>query len=226
MLLYYIFSFFLISASYANQEASKNVSPENKKPLVLQWEVSYPRNTDQISLIFKKKTVEMVTNTSFRAREVAQLGSFSIPMNSYFKILEKRIYQYYIRFKNTIPISSLIKREQTQIPIHPHVPVLRINDQEIHHEHIYFNLLKDILFQEIKNKKWSCQECATYTLLNKTETKIQRTVKKNKKITTQVFTKKELSCRPEDKNTWECLDPEFGTFVLNKAKSKKEPNKK
>ena len=224
-MLLYLFSFFLVSFSYANQEASKSVSSENKKPLVLQWEVSYPRNTDQISLIFKKETVEMVTNTSFQTRKIAQLGSFSIPINSYFKILEKRIYQYYIRLKNTLPIASLIKGRKTQPPVHPHAPILHINDQKINHEHIYFKTLKDILFQEIKNKDWRCQECATYILLNTKQTKIQRTVQKNGKTTTKTFTEKELNCRSEDKNTWECLDLEFGTFALKKIKNRKESNK-
>ena len=225
MLLYYIFSFFLVSFSYANQEAPKSVSSENKKPLVLQWEISYPRNTDQISLIFRQETVELVTNTSFQTEKSPRLGSFSIPGNSYFKILEKRIYQYYIRLKNTLPIASLIKGRKTQPPIHPHAPVLYINDQKIHHEHIYFKPLKDILFQEIKNKKWNCQECAAYKLLNKKDTKIQRTVQKNKKTTTKTFTKKQLNCRSENKNTWECVDPEFGIFILKKTKSKKEISK-
>ena len=239
MLLYYIFNLFLVSSAYAEQGASKSIPPEDKKPLVLQWEISHARNTDQISLIFRQETVELVTNTSFKTKEPPRLGSFSIPRSSNSKILEKRIYQYYIRLKNTIPIASLIKGRKTQPPIHPHAPMLYINDQKIHHEHIYFKPLKDILFQEIKNKKWNCQECATYKLLNykspktkKQKTikkepsiKIQRTVQKNGKTTTQAFTKKEFNCRTQGKTGWECVDPEFGIFVLKKAKSKKEISK-
>ena len=49
-----VFFFLLIPAAYSkvpNQAASST----DKTPLVLQWEVSHPRNTDQISLIFRGK---------------------------------------------------------------------------------------------------------------------------------------------------------------------------
>lgn len=238
-MLLYFFSFLLISFSYANPGPSKDVSVSNKTPLVLQWEVSHPRNTDQISLIFRQDTVELVTNISFSTEELPRLGSFSLSRNPYFKTLEKRIHQYYIRLKNTIPVSSLIKRRDSQAPIHPHAPVLHINDQKIDSKHTYFETLKDILFQEMKSKDWRCQECATYKLLDNKNTKtknqkiikkespikIQRIVKKNEKTTRKIFTAEELQCRIKGKNSWECLDSEFGIFVLKKTNNKKELNK-
>ena len=57
---FFIFYFFLIPTVYLEaQDSEETASSENS--LVLQWEVSHSRNTDQISLIFRQDTVELVT---------------------------------------------------------------------------------------------------------------------------------------------------------------------
>ena len=221
--------FFLIHStllSSAKEKIREPTSDHNKKSLVLQWEVSHFRNTDQISLIFRKDNVELITNISLsKPNESARLGHFNTPMNSQLKILKEEIQQYYIRLKNTTPITSLIQNTRLQTPINPHAPILRINNQEINSEHIYFKYLENILHQQTKGNSWRCIECATYKLLHKekpkTEIKIQRVMKKERKTITQSFTTEELKCLLKEQNEWECIDPEFGIFVL-KQKNKKE----
>ena len=74
---------------------------------MLRWEVSPVRNKDQISLICKGQTAELSTNTeSYQEDSPIRLGKFKIRMNSEFEALRKRIQQYYLRLKSTVPISS------------------------------------------------------------------------------------------------------------------------
>ena len=64
-------------------------------PLVLQIEISHPRNTDQTSLIFREKTVDFVTNSfqisSQQKSSKFLLGHFQTTLNNDFKILQKQI---------------------------------------------------------------------------------------------------------------------------------------
>ena len=56
---------------------------QKQKPLMLLWLVSHQRNTDKIALIFRQKSVELVTNSSSyqkKSRE-ARLGRFRAPLN-------------------------------------------------------------------------------------------------------------------------------------------------
>ena len=89
----YILFFFLNPVLFppAKAETEKKVSSSSeKKPLVLQWEVSHSRNTDQISLIFRQKSVELVTNTSsYQKGRVARLGRFAFPLNSKLKAIKE-----------------------------------------------------------------------------------------------------------------------------------------
>ena len=196
----------------------------NKTPLVLQWEASHSRNTDQISLIFKQDTLELVTNTSFsKNSESARLGHFSFPITPQIKILKEEIYQYYTRLKKTIPVSFQVQNAQSPVSVTPHAPALRINDQEINNDHIYFQYLENILHHQINNKDWSCIECAIYTLLHekehKSRIKIQRILKKESSTTTKTFSLEELNCLLKEPGSWECIDPEFGILLLSKTEN-------
>lgn len=207
--------------SFAKKESQETTPHSERKPLVLQWEVSHSRNTDQISLIFRQDYVELVTNISFSgSSESARLGHFNIPLNPQLKILKEELKQYHTRLKNTVSISSLVKTPQSQIPTDPHASVLHINNQEINRDHIYFKYLKSTLLSQVENKNWRCIDCAVYKLLHKetplSVAQIQRTTKNKKRTTTQTFSTEELKCRTKGKNSWECIDPHFGSFVLNK----------
>ena len=226
--------FFLTPLAYsAEPKAVKlNSSSVDKRPLVLQWEVSHPRNTDQISLIFREKTVELVTNTdSYQKGKVARLGRFESSLTVELKDLKDQVGRYYARLKKTVPLSSLIKDPRVQASVDPHAPVLRISEEEIQRGNAYFNPLASIIYK-VWEREWTCVECATY---KKTRKSIVRTVKKlkpnlNKKADErkasgkpsknqweerkQSFSKKLLNCIPKGKKKVECIDPRFGIFEI------------
>ena len=206
--------------SKADTRASERVSVSNK-PLVLQWEVSHARNKDQISLIFKGTTAELVTNTdSYQRDKPVRLGRFKINMNLEFRVLRKRIRQYYLRLKSTVPMSSLIRDPRFQSRVDPHAPILCINEENIQEEHPYFESLVRII-RQIGENKWVCVACAIYTkegnfiVRTVTETSFSRTrVGRNRQSRKKRFSREELSCFPKGKNKVECVDPEFGIFSL------------
>ena len=74
-----------------------------KKPLILQMEVSHPRNTDQISLIFKGNKVQLVTNTSSYQKGRVRLGVFHHPLNGKLTALRNSIEQYRQRLQKKPP---------------------------------------------------------------------------------------------------------------------------
>ena len=218
-------SFFLIPQAYSKTQ-------DTKKPLVLQWQVSHSRNTDQISLIFRQDTVELVTNTSsYQKGKKVRLGRFQSPMNPEWQELKKRIELLYVQLRKTVPISAIIKDSRVQPQVDPHAPILRINEEQIQREHPYFEPMADIIYQ-IWEKKWSCVECAIYTKKSQYIMRTVRTLnpdfketakskksplKKSKgqwKVTKQRFAKKRLNCVPKGRNKIECIDWRFGIFEI------------
>lgn len=230
----YTLIFFLnpILFSFAKAETGKRVfSPSDKKPLILQWEVSHPRNTDQISLIFRQKSVELVTNTSsYQKSHIARLGRFTSPLNPKLKVIKEQINRYYIQSQKTVPVSSLIKdpRFQEATGRNPHAPVLRINKEEIHDEQDHFKPLANIIYK-IWEHNWTCIECALYkkkkkfvvrtvkskNLQSKTAAKEKNSnAKKQWKTSKQIIPGKLFNCIPKEKNKVECVDPQFGIFKI------------
>ena len=227
-----IFLLSLILFPVAKTEANKEGSSSKERPLVLQWEVSHPRNKDQISLIFRKEYVELVTNTSsYQKEKVVLLGQFKSPLTSELKKLKNKIKLYYIQLQKTVPVSSLIKdsRFQQASAVNPHAPVLRINEEEIKDEQAYFSSLSKVIYKVWKHK-WICMECASY---KKQKKNIIRTVKKlkSKNVTsvnikgsgkakeqwetsTQKFPIKIFNCVSVGKSKIECIDPKFGIFKI------------
>ena len=93
----------IYSATSKAEEANPVLLSANKKPLVLQWEVSHPRNTDQISLIFREKKVELVTNTSsYQKGKGVSLGRFESSLNPELKELKEQVGRYYARMEPLI----------------------------------------------------------------------------------------------------------------------------
>ena len=174
-ILVFFLSFVLFSFA-ETEKGNRELHSSGKKPLVLQWEVSHPRNEDQISLIFREKSVELVTNTSsYQKSKVARLGRFESPLNPELKALKEQVNRYYLHLQKTVPISSLIKVPQLQnIVVDPHAPVLRINKEVIHNEQDAFRPLAKIIYNIWKHK-WICIECALY---KKEKKSIVRVVKK------------------------------------------------
>ena len=216
----------------AKAETDRRVLPSSdKKPLVLKWEVSHSRNTDQISLVFKQKSVELVTNTSsYQKGRVARLGRFKSPLNSKLKTIKEQVNRYYIQTRKTVPVSSLIKdpRFQEATKIDPHAPVLRINKEEINDKLDHFKPLANIIYK-IWEHNWTCMECALYkkekkfivrivknkNLQSKTAVKEKNSnTKKQWKTSKQKIPRKLFNCVPKEKNKVECVDPQFGIFEI------------
>ena len=218
--------------SFAQAKEEKQVPFSDKRPLTLQWEVSHPRNTDQISLIFRQDIVELVTNTSsYQKGKTAQLGRFETPLNAELKALKAQLEWYYMQLKKTVPLSSLIKDSRFRPIVDPHAPVLYINEEKVQNsEAPYFKSLASIIYK-VWERRWVCIECAFYKKKRKS---IIRTVKRLKKDSNretavvqgrskvrkkwetrrQKFSKKLLDCIPKGKNKVECIDPQFGIFEI------------
>ena len=213
-----IFLFFIVSSAHSNT---------SKKPIVLQWQVSHSRNIDQISLIFRQDSVELVTNTSsYQKGKIIRLGWFKTSMNPELELIKEQIKEYYTQLKNTVPISSLIIKD-LRIPstVDPHAPILRINEKKVHRRHSYFNPTAKII-HEAWERKWICIECATYkkkkkniirttkNLQSKSQNKQERKEKTQWEETKQTLVKKLLNCIPKEKKKEECIDPQFGIFEI------------
>ncbi|MCY4524483.1 MAG: hypothetical protein OXB84_07075 [Halobacteriovoraceae bacterium] len=226
-----IFIFLSSSVSIANE---KTLLATDKRPLVLQIEIPHPRNKDQISLVFKKNIVELVTNTSsYQKSKTVRLGRFQSSLDPRLKFWKKQVKYHYSRLNRTVPLLSFFKNLNLKPPTDIHAPVLRINKKKIHHEQPAFKPLMDII-GKAWGKKWDCVECATYE--NKGNS-ILRTVQKplgsgtkwirwimekikNKKhqnkwkTEKQNLSKKSLKCLPKGKKKVECTDPQWGIFII------------
>lgn len=222
--------FWFLLTPVAHSE-TQGLEEETFKPLILQWQVSHFRNTDQISLIFRQNTVELVTNTSsYQTGEKARLGRFKSPMNPELKGLEEQIKSYYDRLRKTVPMSTLITDPRFHPIVEPHAAILRVNEEEMQRGHPYFQTLVNIIYA-VWEQEWICVECAIY---EKTGNFIKRTVKKIKpttkrgtasqknsqdqiqdqwEIKEQKFTKKQLDCLSKSNDKIECIDL-FGIFEI------------
>ena len=190
-------------------------------PLVLQIEISHPRNVDQTSLIFREKTVEFVTN-SFQVSSQQKspkflLGRFQATFNNDFKTLRKQIVSIrnnlISKNKKRATDSKAKKNEPFQLV--PHAPVIYIGGNDtsltIRENDTHFESLRGILFK-IRDQNWECILCAKYKKRGKS---ITRTVEKeNQKAISRTFSKEDLKCVSLDGDRIECIDPQFGIFKL------------
>ncbi len=224
--------FFLFSLSVIEIATANPVTEKQSKPLVLQREVSHPRNIDQISFIFRENKVEMVTNISFWQKgKKPRLGRFESSMTPLLQSLKKRLTRYRGRLQKTVPLSSLIKDRRIQPSHTPHAPILRLNTREIKEGGPFFKELEDII-QQIGNTNWKCVECAEYQRHKKGIVRVVRkrtgisnkqrdnpSKKPSKKLSRylvkrKILSKKSLNCIRKTKSRWECVDRQFGIFEI------------
>ena len=229
--------------SSANHGASLKPSKNQNSPLphkskkntlVLQWEVSHPRNTDQISLIFRPTKVELVTNVSFYKKgQKVRLGRFQSPLTPNWQAIKKRVSRYQRELKKTVPLSTLIKDDRVKPHHKPHAPILRLDAEVIHEGSAYFKELTTII-HEVLNHQWSCVECAEYQRQKKAIIRtIKKQVNKNQNLPNtankqkgptksspkwkthkKTFTLKELNCVSKGQGKVECVDQAFGVFEI------------
>ena len=207
------------------------------KVLVLQWEVSHSRNTDQTSLIFRPQKVELVTNVFFYQKgQKARLGRFQSSLTPEWQAVQKKLNRYHKQLKKTVPLSSLIKDDRFKPRPDPHAPVLHLNQEELREGQTYFKELSDMI-RQVWNHKWLCVECAEYQRQKKTIIRtVKKRVDKNKSLPntkegkksalqskkkppvwqTQktTFSLKHLNCISKAKGRLECVDEEFGIFEI------------
>ena len=192
------------------------------KTLVLQMEVSHSRNRDQTTLIFRKNTVDFVTN-SFQVSSSQvpspRLGRFTAPLNKNLKLFKRKVeaYKKLIVSKNKkSPLSKGLKSKRRMASTRsPHTPVIRLggddSELEIEEGHTYFRPLRDILYQA-ERQRWTCVSCAEYK--RKGETIIRITKNKNRKPISQTFSLQSLQCFPLSQKRIECVDVQFGIFEI------------
>ena len=190
-------------------------------PLVLQMQVSHPRNVDQTSLIFREETVEFVIN-SFQISSQQKspkflLGHFRATFNNDFEILQKQIVSIRdnLTSKNKKKATDSKDKKSEPVQVVPHAPVIYIggndNPLTVRENDTHFESLRNILFK-VRDQNWKCISCAKYEKRGKS---IARTVEKeNQKATSKMFSKEDLKCVSLDEDRIECIDPQFGIFEL------------
>ena len=214
------FCFLFLISSFHQQVFAKRTS----KPIVLQFQVSHTRNTDQTSLIFRNKKVELVTNVSQISNQEnknipIRLGHFHSPLNERLKLLKRKIQVYeklLVKRGKGIDLSKVTKATDiNDFDTDPHAPIIRLsmNGQsiEVRKSNPYFNSLRNILI-DAQEQKWSCLSCAKYT--KKGETIVRILKKKDRKPASISFSRENLQCLNLNQKRWECLDHQFGLFEI------------
>ena len=188
--------------------------------IVLRMNVSHSRNVDQISLTFKKNTVELTTN-AFQVdpqnkKQRPQFGRFITSMTSALRVAKSMFESYYKRLVNSShpDFSDIFKAIDMSPPSPPpHAPIFYLNEQKVDYNHSYFSDLKMTLDEIKKRDNWICLRCAEYrrrgiSILRKVGGRAQKTEKR------RTFSMEELNCRRLDQERLECIDPEFGIFEI------------
>ena len=202
---------------FSQAVVSQKSVPTISKPLVLQYTVSHSRNTDQMSLIFRNKVVELVVNTSsWQKKDKARLGRFFSDATPQLNSLKEEVQQYQARVEQTVSVLSLIKDSRIKVSVDPHAPVLSLNGKEIKEKHTYFKPLSRIIHQ-VWQIKWTCLECATYKKKGNRVLRISQTISDGRvsgKTKKNFFSKKDLNCISRRSGKMKCVDPQFGIFEL------------
>ena len=206
------------------------------KPLVVQQTVSHPRNTDQISLIFREESAEFVTNVFLWPSDgdnPPRLGRFRSSMTRKLHRMKMQAERCRDRLENTVPLLSLIKypRRRTH---DPHAAVLTVGKEAVHEKHPCFKILSRLL-QDARKIITACIECASYKrkgeLIERTVTGGLGTISSKNLIKSggkalsrkdllrsqeevKIFSEKDLDCIPKSDGKKECLDPQFGSFKI------------
>ena len=224
------------SLASADKKSVRKKASAAFKPLVVQQTVSHPRNTDQISLIFREESAEYVTNVFlWKSDGPPRLGRFRSLMTKKLHRMKRQAERCRDRLENTVPLLSLIKHPRRQSH-DPHAAVLTVGGEAVHEKHPCFKILSRLL-QEAREIITACIECASYKRKGEL---IERTAKGifalnaiglNNRIKSggkalspedllrsqeevKTFSEKELDCIPKSGGKTECLDPQFGSFKI------------
>lgn len=141
---------------------------EEERPTVLQYQVSHSRNVDQISLVFRQDTVQLVVNTDSWQEETMppRLGIFEASYNRELSRLKRELEYYHRYFANTVPLLSLM--EVPDVPgfppmPDPHASRIFIGGEEVSSGHDHYKALFGII-RSAWDHPWSCVDCASYRM--------------------------------------------------------------
>ena len=208
----------LIFTTKTFARAKKNAVKKKIEPLVLQMQVSHLRNTDQISLIFKKNTLTLVTNyySHSSSKQAVRLGQFQINMTLQMRLFKRQIQAYKRLLDKDNPDSKTSKSARAIASI-PHAYQIGITGdgrlRTISTEHSYFAPLKRILMETRQNQNmYRCISCATYYKNNQSIIRIVK--KQGKPPQRQKFSKEQLQCRQIGNKKLECVDEAYGLFEI------------
>ena len=192
-----------------------------KSPLVLQMRVSHSRNVDQISLIFKKDIVTLVTNSyqiSSKDKESVQLGQFQTALTHGLKLFKRQVAAYKkLLGENKVQLdtSQILRVIGSVKTVEPHVPSIYIGGdgkvREVKQGHPYFTPLKDILVKA-RQKEYKCISCAKY--YKKGQFIVRVVQNKSGKSVSRKFSRKQLNCFNLTQKRMECVDDQFGIFEI------------
>lgn len=141
---------------------------EEERPVVLQYQVSHSRNVDQISLVFRQDTVQLVVNTDSWQEETMppRLGIFEASYNRELSRLKRELEYYRHHHTNTVPLFSLM--EVPDVPgfppmPDPHASRIFIGGEEVSSRHDHYKDLFGII-RSAWDHPWSCVDCASYRM--------------------------------------------------------------
>lgn len=221
----------LMIGCFCNQAFARVKSKARFQPIVLQIQVSHPRNTDQTSLIFKQNRVELVTNVfqANRANRQAsgqgskkapiRLGYFYAPLNESLRLLKRKVqvYKRLLRHKGKgIDLTPAMNAAGAEtFDSDPHAPLIRLGGGgqsiEVRQANPYFKPLRNIL-RQAQAQQWACLSCAEYKKRGKHIVRTFR--KKGRKPASIILSRQNLQCLHLGQNRMECLDHQFGLFEL------------
>ena len=216
---------------------------EDERPMVLQYQVSHSLNTDQISLIFRQESVELVVNKDYWQEDAMprRLGRFRADYNGELSRLKRKVGLYHDRLKRTVPLLSLL--DVPDIPSmrergpDPHAPRLSLGGEEIPSRHRVYEDLFGIL-ESVWDHRWRCLECASYRIEGDSIVRTMNSLFSRFSLDSPPFTVTDelfessylgehvvswvsergepLECvrRGHDGARMECLDSRFGLFEL------------
>ena len=215
--------------SFYGQASARIKTKARSEPIVLQIQVSHPRNTDQTSLIFKQDRVEMVTNTFQANRQASdqgsqktpiRLGHFYAPLNESLRLLKRKVQVYRRLLKPRGKGINLTKAMNTagvsSFDTDPHAPLILLGGRrqslQVRQSNPYFKPLRNILRQAQAHQKWTCLSCVEYKKRGKQIVRIFK--KKGRKPATLVLSRQHFQCLNLGQNRVECLDHQFGLFEI------------
>ena len=200
---------------------SPDDTSKDEVPLIFQYSVSHHRNHDEISLVFRDDVVDLVTNISTFQPAPVRLGWLRNPMNTHFTLLRDRLRIYRERLGSTVSVLELLLDDPDLAPyahllepeVVPHAPVLRLDEEEIAHDHPYFEGLVPI-FDEVWDEEWSCVDCATYRAAGDVIVRTRTREGGERSEIELLASLMDCIAVGHGGSTIECVDREFGIFGI------------